>query len=265
MIDGFDARVLEAFDTAVWPLAIGIALLVGAAHAMRPGHGKTLVAAYLVAESARWAQAVALAVLVAGMHTVSVLALGLLWWWTAADRVGSIDTVTAWARLAVALAVLAVGVVVCRRRWRAFRHRRSGAGHHDHVHGPPPGARPDSASRSGWSWAGLAGIASAGALVPSPAAFMLLVSGLLTGRAALAVAMVTAFGIGLAATVLALGFIVITGRDWLGRKTKHRHTLRRFAAYAPLAGAAAIVCGAGFLSVNAVAALLPALSGHLST
>ncbi|GAB3998417.1 hypothetical protein GCM10029992_24150 [Glycomyces albus] len=87
---------------------------------------------------------------------------------------------------------------------------------------------------------------------------MLLVSGLLTGRAALAVAMVTAFGIGLAATVLALGFIVITGRDWLGRKAEHRHSLRRLAAYAPLAWATAIVCAAGFLSVNAVAALLPA-------
>ncbi|GAB3998414.1 hypothetical protein GCM10029992_24140 [Glycomyces albus] len=142
MIDGFDARVLEAFDTAVWPLAIGIALLVGAAHAMRPGHGKTLVAAYLVAESGRWAQAVALAVLVAGMHTVSVLALGLLWWWTAADRVDSIDTVTAWARLAVALVVLAVGVVICRRRWRAFRHRRSSGHSHDHHHGPPAGPGP---------------------------------------------------------------------------------------------------------------------------
>lgn len=259
MIDGIDARVLEAFDGAVWPLAIGVALLVGAAHALRPGHGKTMVAAYLVAESGRWAQAVALAVLVAGMHTVSVLALGLLWWWTAAERVDSIDTVTGWMRLAVALAVLAVGLVICRRRWRSFRHRRSGGHHHgERHHHPPEGAAQDAGRGSQWSWASLAGIASVGALLPSPAAFMLLISGLLTGRAALAVAMVTAFGIGLAATVLALGFIVITGRDWLGRKAEHRQTLRRFAAVAPLAGAAAIVCGAGVLSVTAVAALLPA-------
>ncbi|MFC3493661.1 nickel/cobalt transporter [Glycomyces rhizosphaerae] len=278
---GFDSRLLDAFDGAavdhaLWPIAIGVALLVGAAHALRPGHGKTLVAAYLVAERGRWMHAVALAVIVAGLHTVSVLAIGLVWWAFAGERTGSIEPVAVWGRLAAALLVLGVGAVVLRRQWRSFRlrgkvfHRRDhdrvgvgGHGHahldghqHDHVHGaahhhgPPDGVEP-------WSWAGLLGIASAGALVPSPAAFLILVSGLLTGRTVLAVVMVACFGIGLAATVLAVGLMVIAGRDWLGRKAKAHRPLARFGAVAPLFGAAAIVGGGLALSASALAALVP--------
>ncbi|SDE56583.1 hypothetical protein [Glycomyces harbinensis] len=330
-MNGFDARLLEAFDTALWPVAVAVALLVGAAHALRPGHGKTLVAAYLVAERGRWMHAAALAVIVAGLHTVSVLVIGLLWWAFAGDRAGSIEPVAVWGRLAVALLVLGLGAVLLRRQWRAFRHRRAhararvgdgravgsdpipsplvgaradaagagmsigqgrvhaeadgrehahaggdghddlagvgheghpgggrtaadrhagiGAHHHDHHHGPPEGVAP-------WSWAGLFGIAAAGALIPSPAAFILLVSGLLTGRAALAVVMVACFGIGLAVTVLAVGLMVIAGRDWLGRRAKAHGPLARLGAMAPLAGAAAIVCGGFVLSAGALAALV---------
>jgi ABC-type nickel/cobalt efflux system permease component RcnA len=377
-VNDLDARLLDVFDSAaldqaLWPVAIGIALLVGAAHALRPGHGKTLVAAYLVAEHGRWMHAAALAVIVAGLHTVSVLAIGLLWWAIAGDSVGSIEPVAVWGRFLVALMVLAVGAVVLRRQWRAFRRRRAGArerrvlerehvrvgmggagsdmhavsgvaaeeraqehadlrphvgwhdnahdqdrwhegdrvhghdhhrrhdadldhdhshshardddhnheldyghnhdhshshardddhnheldyghnhdhGHeldHGHSHGPPEGVAP-------WSWAGLFGIASAGALIPSPAAFLLLISGLLTGRAALAVVMVACFGIGLAGTVLAVGLTVIAGRDWLRRKASGRFA--RLGAVAPMLGAAAIVCGGFVLSVTALASLV---------
>jgi nickel/cobalt exporter len=324
-VSGFDSRLLDAFDSAaldyaLWPIAIGVALLVGAAHALRPGHGKTLVAAYLVAERGRWMHAVALAVIVAGLHTVSVLVIGLVWWAVAGERVGSIEPVAVWARLAAALLVLGVGAVVLRRQMRSFRLRRNrvrggvaaggdsggrgsgvgaggfdgghdrgsedgeghrdeyghddaadggdrhshgdshGRGHgaergrreghgHGHPHGPPEGVEP-------WSWAGLLGIASAGALVPSPAAFLILISGLLTGRAALAVVMVACFGIGLGATVLAVGFMVITGREWLGRRAKKHRPLARFGALAPLLGAAVVVCGGCVLSASALAAIL---------
>jgi nickel/cobalt transporter (NicO) family protein len=311
-VSGFDSRLLDAFDEAaldyaLWPIAIGVALLVGAAHALRPGHGKTLVAAYLVAERGRWMHAVALAVIVAGLHTVSVLVIGLVWWAVAGERAGSIEPVAMWARLAAALLVLGVGAAVLRRQWRRFRrwgiaagrqrerglrqghehafgigrgqdpdrgfgnehgrepdretergavaveaigHSDASAEHHthDHHHGPPAGVEP-------WSWAGLIGIASAGALVPSPAAFLILVSGLLTGQAALAVVMVACFGIGLAVTVLAVGLMVIAGRDWVGRKAKAHRPLARLGAWAPLLGAAVVVCGGLALSAMAVAAL----------
>ncbi|NEE02682.1 HoxN/HupN/NixA family nickel/cobalt transporter [Phytoactinopolyspora halotolerans] len=274
-MNGLDAAMVRAFDTVLAPVAVLIAAGVGAAHALRPGHGKTMVAAYLLGEQGRRRHAVALAGIVAGMHTASVLALGLLWWVTTGNETVSIETVTTWGQMLVAVVVLTLGVAVSRRRWRAFRRDRvpvaadvsHGSHHHGgpphrgssphhvspHHHGPPAGADP-------WSRAGLAGIASVGALVPSPAAFLVLISGLLTGRAELAVVMVAVFGLGLGTTVLATGLVVLAGRDWLNERAGRYRWLGRFAHYVPLAGACAVLVGGGVLVAVALADLIPMLA-----
>lgn len=212
------------------PIAFLVALAVGAGHGLAPGHGKTMAAAYLVGTHARRRHAAILAGIVAAMHTVAVLALGIAWWLLVDSGRVPVDAVTTWAQVAVGLVVTAIGVLLTRRRWRE-RTR--------HDHGPPPPGGP-------WSRAGLAGIASAGGLLPSPSAFLVLVGGLLTGRGFVAVGMVLAFGIGLATTVLLAGLLAIGGRDWLARRSvSHRHG-GRFAAVLrrlPLLGSAAVVVG----------------------
>ncbi|WP_129668629.1 hypothetical protein [Phytoactinopolyspora endophytica] len=270
-MNGLDAAMVRAFDTALAPVAVLIAVGVGAAHALRPGHGKTMVAAYLLGEHGRRRHAVALAAIVAAMHTASVLALGLLWWLTAGRDAVSIDAVTTWGQLLVAVVVLALGVVISRRRWRAFHLRRprvhhghghgdghgheSGHGHHhEHHHGPASGVAP-------WSRAGLAGIASVGALVPSPAAFLVLISGLLTGQAWLALVMVVVFGLGLGTTVLVTGLVVLAGRDWLDERAGRHRWLGEFAVYVPLAGACAVLLGGGVLATAALADVVPMITG----
>lgn len=266
-MSGFDAEMVRAFDTAFAPVAVLLAMVVGAAHALRPGHGKTMVAAYLLGEQGSRRHAVVLAVTVAAMHTASVLVLGLLWWFTARRSAVSIDAVTRWGQLAVAMIVLALGVVITRRRWAVYRRSRvveysvaehghghghahgRGRGHeHEHQHAPPPGAAP-------WSRAGLVGIASVGALMPSPSAFLVLVSGLLTGRTGLALGMVAAFGVGLAATVLATGLVVLAGRDWLDERAVRYGRLGRIAAHLPLLGAVAVLTGGCVLAFVAVSGL----------
>jgi nickel/cobalt exporter len=245
-VSGFDSRMLEAFDTALWPVAVAVALLVlgvGAVvlrrqwrafqHRRAQGHGHESVAhghgsarGELQARSGERGRGP-----------------------------GGLD------RGPVMLDLEAPGrergrgpgglgrEPASRGREGHARGRGHGPGGHHH-HGPAEGVAP-------WSWAGLFGIASAGALIPSPAAFLLLVSGLVTGRAALAVVMVACFGVGLATTVLAVGLMVIAGRDWLGRKVKDHGALAGLGAWAPLAGAAAIVCGGFVLSAGALAALVP--------
>ena len=58
--------------------ALLLAFGFGALHALGPGHGKTLMAAYLVGAGGRARQAVAVGAAVATMHTASVLGLGLV-------------------------------------------------------------------------------------------------------------------------------------------------------------------------------------------
>lgn len=235
---GLEAQLVRTFDGGgAFLAALAVAIAVGAAHGLGPGHGKTIAAGYLVGTRAGLRTAAALAVLVAAMHTVSVLVLGLVWWLVLGTAALPIDTLTRWAQLGVALVVVALGVLIARRRWGELR---SGVRHH-HA------ARP-------WSWPGLVATASAGGLLPSPAAFLILVSGLLTGRAAIAVAMVAAFGLGLAATVLAVGALAVSGRDWLARSP--RVLPRRLVALAPAAGTVAVLAGGCLLAGVAVAGLV---------
>jgi nickel/cobalt exporter len=243
-LGGLEQQLIRVFDDApVVPLALLAAAAIGAAHGLAPGHGKTLVAGYLVGARARRSHAAALAGLVAAMHTVSVLALGLFWWLTVDSGAVPIEATTRWAQLIAALAVLAVGTAITRRRWRERR-----TSHHHHQ---PPHTAP-------WSRAGLVGIASVGGLLPSPAAFLVLVSGLLTGRAGFALAMVASFGLGLAAIVLAAGLVTITGRDWIiGRKTAHPR-LQNVLGHVPLIAAGGVLAGGCLLSIVAVSGLLAA-------
>ena len=59
-------------------LGFALAVAFGAWHALLPGHGKTLMAAYMVGSETKVRQAIALGSAVAVMHTASVLGLGLL-------------------------------------------------------------------------------------------------------------------------------------------------------------------------------------------
>ena len=77
---GSFAKLITRGHLTPWVLAgmLGIALLFGAAHALAPGHGKTVMAAYLVGTRGRMADAFLLGGIVSLMHTGSVLVLGLV-------------------------------------------------------------------------------------------------------------------------------------------------------------------------------------------
>ena len=117
-----DDRLIGLFDNpGVWWSGVVVALIVGCAHAVAPGHGKTIAAAYLVGAHARYRDAFVLGAIVAGMHTFSVLVLALGWVGLTAS--GGTDTrlLTSWLQVISALVVLAVGVGLLRRYVRSSR------------------------------------------------------------------------------------------------------------------------------------------------
>jgi len=59
-------------------IAIIMAMIYGGLHALTPGHGKTLVAAYLIGTQGRIADAVILGIVTTFTHTFSVIILGLI-------------------------------------------------------------------------------------------------------------------------------------------------------------------------------------------
>ena len=212
---------------------------IGVLHALGPGHGKALVGAYLLGGRGRARDALALGVLVATMHTVSVLLVGVVLATTQRAAIG--PTVEAAIRIGAAGAVLVVGLTMLRRA----RRRARGPGHdHDHHHVPPDAVPPLSRT-------GIAAIAAAGGLLPSPAAVIVLLTSLALGRPLLGVLLVLTFGLGLAATLTAIGLLVLQGRAVVERAGS-RPWLQRLTAALPLLSALAVTAGGTLLLLAAV-------------
>src|SRR5207253_2944717 len=99
--------------------ALAAALFWGAAHALSPGHGKTIVTAYLVGSRGRPAHAALLGLIVTATHTVGVFALGAVT--LALSQFLVPEQLYPWLTLASGVLVLGIGVSVLRARWRHAR------------------------------------------------------------------------------------------------------------------------------------------------
>ncbi|BCY07069.1 nickel/cobalt transporter [Actinoplanes sp. L3-i22] len=200
-------------------LAFLIAVLLGGAHAVAPGHGKTIMAAYLVGSRGRAAHALTVAGAVAVTHTAGVLALGLLF---ATSLQFAPDAMYGWLRVVSGLLVTVVGLHLLYRAVRRMRAHPAHHHHHDqlilaghhheHTHGHSHshgGAththyvpEPDEPLRI----RPLLAMGFAGGLSPSPSAVVVLLGAAALGRAWYGVLLVLAYGIGLAATLTGVGF-----------------------------------------------------------
>ncbi|MFI5496636.1 nickel/cobalt transporter [Actinoplanes sp. NPDC051859] len=120
-------------------LAILIAVILGGFHALAPGHGKTIMAAYLVTARGRLGHALTVAGTVAATHTVGVLALGIL---LATSLHLAPAAIYDWLRMASGVLVALVGAHLLHRAIRDARRRRAAPDHdHDHDHHHAPHAR----------------------------------------------------------------------------------------------------------------------------
>src|SRR5215470_6347105 len=219
----------------VGALAVLLALMLGAAHAALPGHGKTVMAAYIAGRQGRRRDAVTVGAIVTLTHTGGVLVLGLLL--TATAGLAG-EVVLSWLGIASGVLVAAVGVAmlvgVLRRRAPVDDHHH---GHsHDHDHHGHSHSHPSRQARR----LSLVGMGVAGGLVPSPSALIVLLGAVGLGRTAFGVLLVIAYGAGMAAMLTAAGLLLIRVRDrWASRP---RRTLARLAALAPTGTAALVLC-----------------------
>jgi nickel/cobalt transporter (NicO) family protein len=181
-------------------LAVLVALLVGAGHAALPGHGKTVVAAYLAGRRGRPRDALIVGATVTLTHTAAVLVLGLVL--TTAVAVAG-DRVLGYLSVVSGLVIVAVGAGMAWSALRRWRHDQ----HHEHSH--------PHAHHPGRLW--LAGMGVAGGLVPSPSALVVLLAAVGLGRAVFGVVLVLAYGLGMAATLTAAGLALLAVQRRLDR------------------------------------------------
>ena len=191
---GFAAR--PDLSAGLIALMIAAAVGVGALHALGPGHGKSLIGAYLIGADGTLRQAAAIGAAVSVMHTASVLGLGVLV--LSAERVFAPERVYPWLGLASGLVALGLGAALLVSRIHSLSEGRHG---HEHPHPDRPLSR-----------RGLVALAFAGGILPSPSALVVLLASVAIGRAALGFVLIAAFSAGLAASLVAVGVLAIRAR-----------------------------------------------------
>jgi len=279
---GIGAEIPDVFraadlSPAVLVLALGTAFALGAGHALTPGHGKTLMAAYLVGTRGTAVHALGLGLSVTVSHTLGILALAALV--VGAQGVLPADVIVRWTPLIAALTIVGIGgwmVAAEVRRRRARRapepmqiaahehaedhdaaHMHEDHAHepehahqdhgHDHDHADEPGVHAHGGVRHSHlpaagttiTWRSLFALGLAGGIIPSTSALLILLGTIAAGRAAFGIILVVAFGLGMALVLGGVGLVLVKARGRLDRLPA-RSGLGRLSSWAPL-GAAVLV------------------------
>jgi nickel/cobalt transporter (NicO) family protein len=260
---GGDARGEDGFagllsDDGVLVLLLLAAFGWGAVHALSPGHGKAMVAAYLVGTRGSTRDAIVLGATVTVTHTAGVIALGAVALGLSAWILP--EQLYPWLTLLSGLLVVSVGAAVLRGRLRGLGHSHDHAhGAHDHGHGPhdhahdhhhehhePAIARGQSTQRAGRR--SLLAMGASAGLIPCPSALVVLLGAVAQHRIGLGLVLIVAFSLGLAATLTGLGIAVVHA----GRVLARLPVPGRIVAAVPAVSAALIVVVGLALTLQAV-------------
>jgi nickel/cobalt transporter (NicO) family protein len=266
-----------------------LAFGLGAMHAMSPGHGKTVVGAYLVGSKGTVKHAAFLGLTVTITHTLGVFALGLITLF--ASNYILPEKILPFLSFVSGLLVLYIGLTMFRSRlfsalgWETAGHHHHGDNHHSHSHPPATAGGPDRQSHSHSpdhhysdqshvdptgnafththdghthshlppdeiSWKSLLALGISGGLLPCPSALVLMLSAISLGRVGYGLILTTAFSFGLAATLTAVGLIFLyLGKVFSGSKIGESRLIKTL----PIVSALVIAGVGAVICYNAVA------------
>jgi ABC-type nickel/cobalt efflux system permease component RcnA len=266
-------------------LSLATAFGLGAGHALTPGHGKTLMAAYLVGTRGTALHAVGLGLSVTVSHTIGILGLAAL----VVGAQGALppDVVVRAAPVIAAVTIAAIGcwMLIAEVRRRVASRRASeahAAGHehsHEHAHAHPhphdhdhedAHAHPHAAETvegehshggirhshlppagSTLSWRGLFALGLAGGLIPSTSALFILLGSIVAGRPAFGFILVVVFGLGMAVVMSGVGLAMVFARGRLERLPS-RSSAGRLVRHAPLVAAVVVFAFGLYLTAQAL-------------
>ena len=195
------ASLVARNHLGVWVVlaSLAVALFWGAAHALSPGHGKTIVTAYLVGRRGTPRHAALLGLIVTVTHTIGVFALGVVT--LLLSRFIVPEQLYPWLNLVSGLLFVGIGVSVLRAR---LRHR----GHHHHHH---HNHEHELDRRS------LLAVGVSGGLLPCPSALVVLLAAISLHRIGFGLLLIVAFSAGLALTITGIGLVAVLARGVIGR------------------------------------------------
>ena len=231
------ARLTQLLEAQPSPGAIAagaaIAFGFGAVHALSPGHGKTLVGAYLVGSRGTPGAALWLGITTTVTHPVTVFALGVAT--LLASQYVVLDQVYPFLGALSGVAICLVGLKLLSVRLRSGHHHD----HHHHDHSHHDHHHPE-------DWRSLLAMGISGGMVPCPSALVLLLSASALHQIAYGLVLVGGFSLGLATVLMALGLVAVSARQWLEETAMAAGLMQRLS----VASAIVTVCvGVGVATV----------------
>jgi nickel/cobalt transporter (NicO) family protein len=197
---GFSSLIGRHHLSALVILAsLAAAFFWGMAHALSPGHGKTIVAAYLVGQRGTPWHAAALGAIVTATHTIGVFALGLVTLALSAFIVP--EQLYPWLNLVSGVLVVAIGATVFRSRFRHRGHTHDHKHHHHHHEHEAPSRR------------SLIAVGITGGLLPCPSALVVLLAAISLHRVAFGMLLIVAFSAGLALSITGIGLVAVYAKQ----------------------------------------------------
>jgi ABC-type nickel/cobalt efflux system permease component RcnA len=265
-------------------VALGVAAGLGAVHALEPGHGKTIVAAYLVGSRGTAWHAIVLGLVVTASHTAAVYALGAVTLYASRHVVP--ERIYPWLAVVTGATIAGLGLYLFARRYTGehahgddhhhdglHRHRHE-HGHgddddHAHAHHHAGGEHPSDAHGhhhvhdhgatghdhgADVSLKQLFMLGVTGGIVPCPAALVVLLGAVSMGRIGFGLLLIVAFSVGLAAVLIVTGLLVVYARHLMLRVQGEGRLIAR---WLPLTSAAAITLIGAAMTIRALQAALP--------
>ncbi|HEY6365087.1 MAG TPA: hypothetical protein VI585_09905, partial [Candidatus Binatia bacterium] len=254
-------------------IALAVAIGLGAFHALEPGHGKTLVAAYLVGSRGTVKHAFLLGLIVTAAHTAGVYLLGAVTLY--ASRYIVPEQLYPWLGVISGVMIASLGAVLLVRRYRSkdglsshhYHHHAGDShrspddhGHHHHHHQHQHRDNNHSHDHGHThhhhglnqrvSLRELLTLGISGGIVPCPAALVVLLSAVSMQRIGFGLLLIVAFSIGLAAVLIAIGLLMVYARDFMSRFQTDGRVFHR---WLPLASSTIITLFGFGLMIQSVA------------
>jgi len=260
-VDPLAALVGGDLTPPIVVLAMLLALGLGAVHALSPGHGKTLVAAYVLGAGGDARSAMQIGLSVAVSHTAGVFALGVLT--LVASELFLPERVIGWLSFVSGIIVAGLGIMLLVRQWPRIRRlvggRKADQHGHDHGHGHDHDhdhGHTHEVPSGGLTWRSALALGFAGGAVPSASAVIVLLVAIGSDRVAFGSLLIAMFGIGMAVVLGGLGLIIArvgtaaggAKRGWLASPL-----VRRAGQWIPIAaGVVVFISGMAFAITAAV-------------
>ncbi len=219
---GLRLRSLSTEDPGLFALigALGFAFAFGFLHAVLPGHRKSVLISYCIADNARIVHGIALGFLFSVMHAVSAVVIVMVTMSLLEVAIGStIAQVSRITQIVSSVLLIGIGIVFCYMTGREIRNHHNEHDHHGHgAHV----AKPTDLRMRRW----VPVVLSTG-IIPCPITTALMLFAVSINAVALGVAAVIALsaGLGLALAVLAILTIVIKDRVLVLFEHKAGHML----------------------------------------